>query len=240
MGKKAISRVSRCRDEYRTLSVKIPDKDIEAGARVWYKWFADDTPTKASECDVEKLVDMVTKATEGFSLKSFIDLRISSMAKIRAGLFPGSYQHLLLLLFESPEDLHSTQTRATDWIIEYYPHRKGAGSISGADFDRHILLDQSIFRDEVRMLRKLVAPLREELTTKPVYWITSRRLDAGETAVQFEKSLKVIDEFKTALSLGSAAETAHSKFMRFVIYLARISYAHTLSHTSCRSHLRVK
>lgn len=212
MGKKVTSRVSECRDENHTLSVKIPDKETKADEKAHYKLAVDDSPAELFGYDLRKLLEMVTRVTEGFSPTSFVELLKSSIPKIRDGLFPGSYRHLLMLLFESPKNLHNTQVMAADGITDHYPYWEAANSSTGVG-EEWRLLDQSIFKDEVRMLRKLVAPLREELTTKSVHWITSRRPNTGDKDVQFERSLRVIDDFKTALSLGSAEEAARSKCM---------------------------
>lgn len=164
---------------------------------------------KADPGDTEKLVEMMAEFSAGFDPGSFADRVKLSRPHLKIGLFPGSYSHLLLILLEPWVELQKSQKSMTEWLRDRYPNLDMDLPAPSRPSETNIT-DQTFFGAEVEMLRKLLAPLREDSPLMPIFWINTRQLSAGKMCDQLEASKRAIEEFKddVAAVLGGDNDTS--------------------------------
>ncbi|BDD54587.1 hypothetical protein MAP00_000192 [Monascus purpureus] len=163
---------------------------------------------KADPGDTEKLVEMMAEFSAGFDPGSFADRVKLSRPHLKIGLFPGSYSHLLLILLEPWVELQKSQKSMTEWLRDRYPNLDMDLPAPSRPSETNIT-DQTFFGAEVEMLRKLLAPLREDSPLMPIFWINTRQLSAEKMCDQLEASKRAIEEFKddVAAVLGGDNDT---------------------------------
>ncbi|KAL4864111.1 hypothetical protein BDV12DRAFT_189154 [Aspergillus spectabilis] len=141
------------------------------------------------EAENQKLDDLMAKFTKGFDPGAFGGIILASLPKLTQGLFPGSYAHLLLLLFSSFEMIQTIQYGLERWLGH---HHHGTPFVTPSETSG---LDEMFFAAEMETLRQLLEPLREG-ARKSVFWLNSRRADPVRTCEQLEASIRVIETFK--------------------------------------------
>lgn len=160
---------------------------------------------KANTEDMEKLVEMMAEFSMGFDPGSFASRVITSRPRLKERLFPGSYSHLMLILLEPWVELQKSQKSMAEWLLVHYPNMNMHLPALSRPSETNIT-DQTFFGAEIEMLRKLLAPLREDSPLKPIFWINTRRQSAGKMCDQLEASKRAIEEFKndvTAILAGN-------------------------------------
>ncbi|KAL2823183.1 hypothetical protein BDW59DRAFT_173666 [Aspergillus cavernicola] len=192
----------------------------------------DEKAPQIVEAENQKLDDLMDKFTKGFDPGSFGNVIMSSLPKLANNLFPGTYAHLLLILFETFNVIQSLQLGMENWLLHrfdtpnIYP---GEGSFS----------DESFFAAEIEMLRKLLEPIREG-TKRSIFWLNTRRADPSRTCEQLEASIRVIETFKNdicaALSPSHENRTTYSTLPVSVERTAMFSMKH-LRLDSCKATL---
>lgn len=174
--------------------------------------------------DHEVLLEQIARFDVGFDLKTFPQYIASWLPRLNKAL-PGSYEHLLLLMYDDLDhyvglqqsmakgkgipnflETHLDQVkhadrlrnigRAYEWSNPRYrsPATLRARGPPCVESKRR---DEAFFFSELRMLRDLLAPVRDP--SRPVFWVTCRSDRADETAPQFAASQDLIDGFKAHL-----------------------------------------
>lgn len=182
--------------------------------------YQDNSHRDLKPASINLLREIIEGYTIGFDLAAFPDAITNWIFDLRELALPGSYAHLLLLMFDEvdafnhlqmsmaspgmPDFLNTHRQRVLDtdelrnygWSSEWGPEpRKSATLVTGSTKNsRERAVDELCLSNELRMLRSLVAPLRD--VRQPVFWITSREEHAGEMIKQFETSQELIDDFK--------------------------------------------
>ncbi|KAL5338996.1 hypothetical protein BJX70DRAFT_388243 [Aspergillus crustosus] len=141
------------------------------------------------EAENQKLDDLMAKFTKGFDPGAFGSIIMASLPKLAIGLFPGSYAHLLLILFSSFDMVQTIQYGLEHWLGH---HHHGTPIINPSETSG---LDENFFAAEIETLRQLLEPIRER-TRKSVFWLNTRRADPIRTCEQLEASIRVIESFK--------------------------------------------
>ncbi|RJE23690.1 hypothetical protein PHISCL_03985 [Aspergillus sclerotialis] len=118
-------------------------------------------------------------------------------------MFPGSFQHLLVLLFGSLEDFSRCQVKMHRWLDKY--------GMTGVTKERNHLnmIDESLFGSEIEMLRNLLAPLRGDFTSYAVYWIHVRTSQAEKTCKFLDSSMRVLERFHEDLLASLVVPSEH-------------------------------
>ncbi|KAL4913917.1 hypothetical protein BDW62DRAFT_213830 [Aspergillus aurantiobrunneus] len=149
----------------------------------------DEKAPQIVEAENQKLDDLMNKFTKGFDPGAFGSMIMASVPKLAQNLFPGSYAHLLLLLFETFDVIQSIQLSLETWLGK---HHDGNPIIRPSETS---ISDETFFAAEIEMLRKLLEPIREG-SKKSIFWLNTRRADASRTCEQLEASVRVIETFK--------------------------------------------
>ncbi|KAF9886834.1 hypothetical protein FE257_011081 [Aspergillus nanangensis] len=137
-----------------------------------------------------ELDNLMENFTRGFDPGKFDDVVKTSLPILHTDLFPGSYNHLLVILLEDLNKMETTQIALEDGLRERY---KCWTLTHPSDTS---ITDETFFGAEIEILRKLLAPLRDDGDTTKVYWMNTRRPDRAKVCWQLETSVRVIREFK--------------------------------------------
>ncbi|KAI9372798.1 hypothetical protein BJX61DRAFT_533687 [Aspergillus egyptiacus] len=158
------------------------------------------------EAGNQKLDELFEKFTRGFDPKSFANRIMSVVPKLLKNLRPGTYAHLLLLLFSTYNSIQMFQLALEDWLFHHF---KGLPIVHPTDMKR---TDEIFLGLEIEMLRQLLAPIREG-TKNSIFWLNTRRADPFKTCEQLEAAIRVIECFKddicAALKTGSGYRTTY-------------------------------
>ncbi|KAJ5139561.1 hypothetical protein N7448_002969 [Penicillium atrosanguineum] len=151
------------------------------------------------KASLEFLNDNIKEWTIGFDLAAFPQIVKSWIPTLRATALPGSYEHLLLLMFDDVKEFNRFQTilreagvpgaidprqNGTLTVHAELSRRNVVGKGRGQGQARSILVprgqivqsnqttDEMYFWRELHIIRRLVAPIRDE--HEEIVWITSR------------------------------------------------------------------
>ncbi|KAL4987056.1 hypothetical protein BDW68DRAFT_197652 [Aspergillus falconensis] len=167
----------------------------------------DEKASQIVEAENQKLDDLIGKFTKGFDPGTFGSIVTSSIPMLIEDLFPGSYAHLLLILFETFEAVQTIQLGLEGWFKRRY---NGNPIIFPSETS---ITDETFFAAEIETLRKLLEPIREG-TKSSIFWVNTRRSDPARTCEQLEASVRVIESFKedvcAALNLENENRTIYS------------------------------
>lgn len=157
--------------------------------------FSPDDEGNTEQGHLDKLVEMMSDFSISFDPGSFATRVISSRPILKDSLAPGSFSHFLLILLEPWVDLQKIQESMMAWLVHRFPDMDMGfpAPIRPAETNA---TDQTFFVAEIEMLRILLAPLREDSPSAPIFWINTRRDAANEMCDQLEFSFIAIDEFK--------------------------------------------
>ena len=160
------------------------------------------------EAENESLDQLMIEFTRGFDPGSFVDEVSNSLPRILKDIFPGSYEHLLSMLFESDDKMHATQMKLEEWLLKRYPQ-----ILNKIDTERQEtnITDETYFGAEIEVLRKMVAFLRKE-SDKPVFWLNARRASPIKAREQLEASIRVIELFKSDVMIAMKMDTEDSEW----------------------------
>ncbi|KAL4792985.1 hypothetical protein BDV19DRAFT_400322 [Aspergillus venezuelensis] len=142
------------------------------------------------DAETKKLDHLTSKFTKGFDPGAFGETIMASLPMLAGDLFPGSYAHLLLLLFESSDVIEDIQINLERWTGNY---DHGTPIIQPSKTSSS---DETFFVNEINMLRRLLSPIRRG-TKKEIFWLNTRRADPGKTCEQLEASIRAIEMFKS-------------------------------------------
>ncbi|KAL4942155.1 hypothetical protein BDV06DRAFT_235563 [Aspergillus oleicola] len=158
------------------------------------------------DAENNKLDHLMGEFTKGFDPGAFGDTIMDSLPLLAEDLFPGSYAHLLLLLFESVEVIQDVQLGLENWFGNNY---HGTPIIQPSKTSSS---DETFFVAEMDMLQRLLRPIREG-TKKEIFWLNTRA-DPGKTCEQLEASFRTIEMFKNdicaAMKPGHEHRTIYS------------------------------
>ncbi|KAJ5601077.1 hypothetical protein N7510_010611 [Penicillium lagena] len=201
-------------------------------------------PLDISKASHELLLESVADFWIGFDLSTFPQFIASWVPRLRHTALPGSYEQLLLLLYDDlahyvrlqksmadgipnyltthrervlHEDRLRNVGRAYEWSHPRYRkpatlHARRPSSLAR----KHA--DESLFFAELRMLRDLVAPVRD--ASLPVYWITLRADRADDLEPEFAASQDIIARLRIYLQ-----ESLYDHHKNYTIHCARSSTA---------------
>jgi hypothetical protein len=160
----------------------------------------DEKASQIVEAENQKLDDLIGRFTKGFDPAAFSTVITASIPKLIKDLFPGSYAHLLLILFETFEAVQTIQLGLESWFKRRY---NGNPIFFPSETS---ITDETFFAAEIETLRKLLEPIREGKKSS-IFWVNTRRSDPSRTCEQLEASVRVIESFKedvcAALSSGN-------------------------------------
>lgn len=141
---------------------------------------------------VRKLKGLVARLAKGFDAGSFPESVQDCIPQLTGHLFPGSYAHLLVILLMDFGMMEGVQMNLYEQLTKEFPQQ--------LDHQAHAVtgLDGGLFVSELRVLRKLLAPLRGD-NSGPIYWIGSRIEDPPETYSEVKETMEVIEKFKEDL-----------------------------------------
>ncbi|KAJ5807812.1 hypothetical protein N7474_009081 [Penicillium riverlandense] len=201
-------------------------------------------PCDFSKATHELLLESVDNFWIGFDLSTFPQFIASWIPRLRHAALPGSYEQLLLLLYDDLahyvqlqksmadgipnyltthrdrvlyEDRLRNVGRAYEWSHPRYRkpatlHARRPSSLTRKN------AEESLFFAELRMLRDLVAPVRD--ASLPVYWITLRKDRADDMEPEFAASQDIIARFKIHLQ-----ESLYDHHKNYTIHCTRSSTA---------------
>ncbi|KAL4925172.1 uncharacterized protein BDV17DRAFT_294725 [Aspergillus undulatus] len=159
------------------------------------------------DADNKRLDGLMGKFTKGFDPGAFGDTILASLPWLAKNVFPGSFAHLLLLLFQSFEAIEHTQFGLENWLGNNY---HGTPIIQPS---KNSASDETFFVAEMQMLRRLLEPIREG-TNREIFWLNTRRADPAKTCEQLEASIRTIEMFKDdiceALQPGYESRTIYN------------------------------
>jgi hypothetical protein len=172
------------------------------------------------KASLEYLNDIIEEYTIGFDLTTFPQAIANWIPRLRDAL-PGSYEHLLLLIFDEVKEFNKFQSALRDsgvpdslkprqdGTLTINTDRSGRKPIGRGRYkgqSKSILIprgrivqysqttDEMSFSRELHILRLMVAPLRDE--KEEIIWITSREEQPDDMIQQFEAAKLVINDFK--------------------------------------------
>ncbi|OJJ75031.1 hypothetical protein ASPBRDRAFT_119820 [Aspergillus brasiliensis CBS 101740] len=168
---------------------------------------AEEKAEEIVEAENERLDQLMEEFTRGFDPGIFIDEVANSLPGVLKDIFPGSYEHLLSMLFESDDSMHATQMKLEKWLLDRYPQ-----VLNKIDTERQEtnITDETYFGAELEVLRKMLAFLRKE-SDKPVFWLNSRRANPTKAREQLEASIRVIELFKSDFMAAMRMDTEDRK-----------------------------
>ena len=178
------------------------------------------------EASKEILQSSVAEFEMGFDLATFAQVITDKLPHLREQALPGSFDHLLLIMFDGIDSYQEIQQAMMGAIPNYLETHQNAVLFADSHRDRGIfrmlnpsridgahetatlqarstmtaesrLNDERFFHNELLLLRELVAPLRD--STKPIYWVTSRSNMVHEVVDDFDWSVDLIAKFKKYL-----------------------------------------
>lgn len=175
------------------------------------------------EASLEYLNDIVEEYIIGFDLTTFPQVVANWIPTLRATALPGSYEHLLLLMFDEVLEFNKLQSKLRELGVAGFldPRRDGTLTINPQRDRREIsrgrskprskavlvprgqivqnikTTDEVYFSRELHILRLMVTPLRDE--KEEIIWITSREEQPDDMIQQFDAAKFVINDFKKRL-----------------------------------------
>ena len=153
----------------------------------------------------ETILALMTDFSMGYNPSGLPDYARDMYPKLWTGMFPGSFQHLLVLLFGSHEDFNRCQVEMQKWLAEC--------GMTGATKERDPLnmIDESFFGSEIEMLRNLLAPMRGDFSSYAVYWIHLRTDQAENICKLLDSSVRVLGRFQDDLLASLVVPSEHGK-----------------------------
>ena len=141
---------------------------------------------------IGKLKSIVAKLAKGLNASCFPDYVQSWIPQLAGSLFPGSYAHLLVILLMDFGMVEGIQHNMQCWMADHFPALPSyrTSAVDG--------LDGGLFIWELRILRKMLAPLRGD-NSSPIHWIESRIEDLSATYREVKLIMEIIDDFKQDL-----------------------------------------
>ncbi|KAL4739250.1 hypothetical protein BDV11DRAFT_205308 [Aspergillus similis] len=159
----------------------------------------DEKASQIVEAENQKLDDLIGRFTKGFDAGAFDTVITASIPKLIKDLFPGSYAHLLLILFETFEAVQTIQLGLESWF-------KGRYNGNPIFFPSETsITDETFFAAEIETLRKLLEPIREGKKSS-IFWVNTRRSDPARICEQLEASVRVIESFKEDVCAALSSE----------------------------------
>lgn len=164
--------------------------------------------------DMEVLLDDVREFTIGFELDSLPGIIEERLPTFIQTARPGSFEHLLLHMFDDPDRLNGFQQVVRElgirtWLRLHHEQNHELtpdDSSPGPDAERtsdnqrnpeYPSIVATLFARELRTLRLMVAPLRDP--EMPFVWITMRTDQSLAMREQFQASKQLIMDFKRRL-----------------------------------------
>lgn len=194
-----------------------------------------------AELDMRVFLDEVRGFSIGFHLNVFSWLVMRRVRRMRETALPGSFEHLLLYMFDdirhvtvfqadvlrtgiqnymqarreggSHDDAVTDESSQADSALEPDPssQRPASMAVPGGGIPEDPLSTNAFFARELRALRLMVAPLRD--CRVPFAWITGRTDRPVEMLEQFQASRELIARFKRRL-VASFRESETCKWPR--------------------------
>lgn len=175
------------------------------------------------KASLEYLHDIVEEYIIGFDLTTFPQVVANWIPTLRATALPGSYEHLLLLMFDEVLEFNKFQSKLRDLGVAGFldpgrddtltinprRDRKEIGRGKGKPRSKVALVpkgrvvqntqttDEAYFSRELHILRLMATPLRDE--KEEIIWITSREEQPDDMIQQFDAAKFVINDFKKRL-----------------------------------------
>lgn len=154
----------------------------------------------------EVLLSLMADLSMGYDPSNLPQYAMSVFPSFWEDMFPGSLNHLMVILFGSNSELDSCQISMHKWLDEHFdcqptrPHIRTTMN----------MIDESIFGSELEMIRALVAPLRGDMTHR-VFWLHSRPYYAKDLCDEVEASMRLIEKFQEDLVAGQVVPDQHRK-----------------------------
>ncbi|KAJ5678429.1 uncharacterized protein N7477_004062 [Penicillium maclennaniae] len=186
--------------------------------------FRDRSQDDIKKASLEYLNDNIKEWTIGFDLAAFPQTIKHWIPTLRAAALPGSYEHLLLLMFDDVKDFNQFQTTLREAGVPgaINPRQSGTLTVNAEPSRRNVVgkgrsqgqardllvprgqivqndqtADEMYFWRELHIIRLLVAPIRDE--NEEIIWITSREQQPDDMIQQFQASRDCIIDFKARL-----------------------------------------
>ncbi|KKK23527.1 hypothetical protein AOCH_007662 [Aspergillus ochraceoroseus] len=176
---------------------------------------AEEKAEQINAAENERLDELMAKFTKGFDPGTYAKEIRASLPKLVTNLAPGSYNHLLALVFETYDRFQSLQIDMEAWLQHRYQRAKIARP------SNICITDETLFALEVEMLRKLLEPIREG-SNKDVFWLSTRRAAPTWACEQLEESAKVIEVFKTDIcSALKSPDTTRTIYINLPVSVKR-------------------
>ena len=157
-----------------------------------------------AEVASEQIEELMGLFTKGFDPGLFDQEVLACLPGLSANAFPGSYEHLLVILLLDCGEIEKIQIALETWLNARYRTQK-IPTLSETS-----MVDVTYFVSEIEMLRKLVAPLRGD-SSVPIYWVNTRRKDSGIVYKQLAASVEVIEQFKKDIMTALESDDEDSK-----------------------------
>ena len=141
------------------------------------------------EFDHRKLLRLMTQFTMGYDPNVLPGLVDALYPTVWEGMFPGSYNHLLVILFSSMADMEICQINMHNWMRNNFPFKHRT------TLSKYEVLDETIFGSELEMLKRLLVPVRLN-TVEEVFWLNTRRLNSAELAAQTCHAMDVLEQLR--------------------------------------------
>lgn len=185
-------------------AIDIPS-DYEDGSYA----LADKKALQIMEVENQKIDELMAKFTKGFDPGAFGGVIMAYIPKLTEGLFPGSYAHLLILLFETFDVIQHIQLGLEASMGN---HHQVSPTHQPSDTN---ITDEKFFAAEITMLRKLLDPIREG-TRNSIFWVGTRRANTSKISEQLEAAIRVIETFKDDLCAALKPDHESSKLVRAI------------------------
>ena len=132
-----------------------------------------------------------------FDVKAWMERIPNWIPALKDMLFPGSFNHFLLVLLASPEELEATQREMHRFLLDHYIGASG-GPIVGMGADA---AQMEPLWDELNALRALFKPVREISYIQEEFWddqgeVNTAKLDS------LKKGTDMIEKFESDILSG--------------------------------------
>ncbi|PGH18628.1 hypothetical protein AJ79_00407 [Helicocarpus griseus UAMH5409] len=121
----------------------------------------EETEDQINRARIDRLEEEIEMLKGNFNPKAWMVHVPNMTGKLVDGATPGSFRHFLLLLLEPDESFAQAQQQVQGWLNERYSRRLIHENPNDARCEVWAT-DKQQFMGEIEMLRKLVAPLRQE------------------------------------------------------------------------------
>lgn len=162
----------------------------------------DDTPSqhangndKETNSENRKSDEIFAKFFQNSDPRTFVQYIHSWLPKLRDAACPMSYKHLMLLLLEPPRNLQRVQREMKKWVQSNYSDNVIQMGSPGV-LSKTSVTSGSLLRAEIRMLRNLMEPLREDRRKMSIYWRETGEPDAREMRRQLNIAMEIIGGFE--------------------------------------------